>query len=117
MDKGLSNLDLKKKSLSFYVNGKFDIKRASLSVRIAKNGNVKFDKNLSFGQIQSEFDGIGTKVSIDLEKFGAPSLGGLFSKKHQVTLKLKLDYSDMGEILIPEIGELSTSLDQEVKVD
>ena len=117
MDKGLSNLDLKKKSLSFYVNGKFDTKRASLSVRIEKNGDVKFDKNLSFGQIESEFDGIGTKVSIDLEKFGAPKLGGFLSKKHQVSLKLKLDYSDMGDIVLPEIGELSVSLDQEIKVD
>ncbi|MGZ3788499.1 MAG: hypothetical protein ACXVLQ_08260 [Bacteriovorax sp.] len=117
MDKGLSNLDLKKTSLSFYVNGKFDVKRASLSVRIAKKDKVKFEKLLNANQFETEFDGIGTKVSIDLEKLGAPKLGGVFSKKHQVTLKLKLDYSDVGEILLPEKKELSTALDQEISVE
>lgn len=117
MDKGLSNLDLKKTSLTFYVNGKFDVKRASLSVRIAKKDNVKFEKTLRFNQFESAFDGVGTKVSVDLEKLGAPKLGGLFTKKHQVTLKLKVDYSDIGETLLPEKGELSTTLDQEATVD
>lgn len=117
MEKGLSNLELQKTSLSFYVNGQFDAKRASLDVRIAKKGEVKFEKTLKSNQFTSEFDGTGTKVTIDLEKNGAPKLGSLFSKKHQVTLKLKLDYSDMGEILIPETGELSAKLDQEISVD
>ena len=117
MDKGLSNLELKKTSLTFYVNGKFDLKRASLTVRISKNDDLKFNKVLNFNQIESEFDGIGTKVSIDLEKFGAPKLGGVFSKKHQVSLKLVLDYNDMGEIIVPEVGELSATLEQEVKVN
>jgi hypothetical protein len=117
MDKGIGQIDLKKTSLTFYVKGKFDVKRASLSIRIAKKESVKFEKVLKFNQFESLFDGIGTKVIVDLEKFGAPKLGGIFNRKHQVTIKLKLDYSDVGEIILPAQGELSAILNQEVSVD
>ncbi|MDD4976706.1 MAG: hypothetical protein PHY93_20290 [Bacteriovorax sp.] len=117
MDKGLSHLDLKKTSLTFYVTGKFDARRASLSVHIAKKDKVKFDKILNSNQFESVFDGIGTSVSVDLEKLGSPKLGGVFNREHQVTLKLKLDYSDVGEILLPERKELSATLNQAISVD
>ncbi|MFA6236873.1 MAG: hypothetical protein WC635_06050 [Bacteriovorax sp.] len=117
VDSGLSNLELKKDSLSFYVLGKFEVKRATLAIRIAKKDEVKFEKTLNGTQILAEFDGIGTKVTVDIEKYGAPKLGGVFTKKHNVTLKLKLDYSDVGEILLPEKGELSATLQQDVSVE
>lgn len=117
MEKGLSNLELGKHSVSFYVLGKFDPSRASLAIRIAKKDEVKFEKTLKGTQFESVFDGIGTKVMVDIEKHGAPKLGGVFTKKHQVKLKLKLDYSDLGEILLPSTAELSAELNQEVSVE
>jgi hypothetical protein len=117
VDQGMKNLTLRKNSLSFYVNGKFDAKRASLAIRISKKNEVKFEKTLTGSQFASVFDGIGTKVSVDIEKYGAPKLGGVFTKKHNVVLKLKLDYSDVGEIILPEKRELSTTLDQDISVD
>lgn len=117
MEKGLSNLELRKDSLSFYVHGKFDATRASLAIRIAKKDEVKFEKTLRGSQFESKFDGIGTTVNVDIEKYGAPKLGGVFTTKHNVKLKLKLDYSDAGEMLLPTKGELATGLDQDVKVD
>lgn len=117
VDSGLSNLELRKDSLSFYVQGKFEVKRSSLAIRIAKKDEVKFEKTLDGTQFLTEFDGIGTKVTVDIEKYGAPKLGGLFTKKHSVILKLKLDYSDAGEILLPEKGELSATLKQDVSVE
>ena len=114
---GITDLALKKRSMTFVVNGKFDHSRSSLAVKIAKKDDVKFEKTLKASQFKSKFDGAVTKVTVDLEAVGAPKLGGLFNKKHTVTLKLKIDSGDMGEILLPKTGELSTGTSREVEVE
>ncbi len=116
-EKGISNVDLGKRSLSFVVNGKFDQARSSLLVKIAKKDDVKFEKTLKPSQFKAKFDGAVTRVDIDLESLGAPKLGGLFTKKHQVTLKLKMDYSDVGDVLLPKLGELSVGTSVEAEAD
>jgi hypothetical protein len=66
-------------------------------------------------QMGLEFDGNRTHVVIDLEKLGAPALGG-FIKTHNVSMKLKLNYADFGDVLIFDGKELATSLNSDLKV-
>ncbi len=109
-NKGITDVDLNKRSLLFVVNGKFDASKTSLFVKISKKDDVKFEKTLKSNQFKSTFDGNVTKVEIDLESLGAPKLGGLFNKKHTVNLKLKLDVSAQdGEIVIPRVNDVSVS--------
>lgn len=115
--KGITNVDLNKRSMSFIVNGKFDKARSTLYVNISKNGEVKFNKTLKPAQFSAKFDGSVTRIDVDLESLGAPKLGGLFNKTHSVGLKLKMDYSDAGELLLPKLGELSTSTSVDAEVD
>jgi hypothetical protein len=115
--KGITNVDLAKRSLSFVVNGKFDHKNASLSVKIAKKDDVKFEKVLKASQFKSKFDGSVTRIDVDLESLGAPKLGGLFNKTHTVTLKLKMDYAALGQLVLPKMDELSVSTSVEAKAD
>lgn len=115
--KNISSVELKKRSLSFIVNGKFDMKRANLAVKITKKDEVKFEKTLKSTQFRSKFEGGVTKVDIDLESLGAPKLGGIFNKKHTVSLKLKVDMSDMGELVFPKAQELSLETATEVEVE
>lgn len=105
----LNSIDLNKKSLSFVAVGKFEDKRSSLSVKISKKGSVKFEKILKSNQFKAVFDGKVTKINIDLESLGAPKLGGLFNKTHEVSLKLKLEVGDLGEVIIPFAKEISVS--------
>lgn len=116
-DKGISNVNLGKRSLAFIVNGKFDQSRSTLAVKITKKGETKFDRILKASQFRTKFDGSVTRIDVDLEALGAPKLGGVFNKKHTVNLKLKLDYSDVGELLLPAGGEFSTQTAVEVEVD
>lgn len=115
--KNISNVELKKRSLSFVVNGKFDMKRTSLAVKISKKDEVKFEKTLKSTQFSSKYEGGVTRVEINLESLGAPKLGGFFNKKHTVALKLKLDLSDMGELVFPKTNELSLETATEVEVE
>lgn len=115
--KGITNVDLNKRSMSFVVNGKFDKARSSLAVYISRKGETKFNKTLKPSQFTAKFDGSVTRVDVDLQALGAPKLGGLFNKSHSVTLKLKMDYSDVGDLLLPNLGELSTSTSVETDVD
>lgn len=115
--KGITNVDLNKRSLSFVVNGKFDKARSTLSVNISKKDETKFNKVLKPAQFSAKFDGTVTRVDVDLESLGAPKLGGVFNKNHTVSLKLKMDYSDVGDLLLPKLGELSTSTTVEAEVD
>jgi hypothetical protein len=116
-DKGISNVDLNKRSLSFVVNGKFDKARSTLEVKISKKNDTKFSKVLKPTQFSVKFDGAVTRVDVDLESLGAPKLGGVFNKNHTVSLKLKMDYSDVGDLLLPKLGELSTSSTVEIEID
>ena len=115
--KGITNVDLNKRSMSFIINGKFDKARSTLAVNISKNGEVKFNKTLKPAQFSAKFDGSVTRIDVDLESLGAPKLGGLFNKTHSVGLKLKMDYSDVGDLLLPKLGELSTSTSVDAEVD
>ncbi len=115
--KSISNVQLQKKSLSFVVNGKFDMKRTALAIKISKKDDVKFEKTLKATQYTAKFDGTVTKVDVDLAALGAPKLGGIFNKKHTVALKLKLDMSDMGELVFPKAQELSLETATEVEVE
>lgn len=115
--KGISSVDLNKRSMSFIVNGKFEKERSTLAVNISKKGETKFNKILKPSQFSAKFDGAVTRVDIDLESLGAPKLGGLFNKTHNVTLELKMDYSSSGDILLPKLGELSTSTSVQTEVD
>jgi len=116
--KGISNIDLGKRSLSFIVNGKFDVQKTSLYVKIAKKDNVKFEKMLRSPQLKTTFDGSVTKVEIDLESLGAPKLGGVFNKTHSVLLKLKLDIPNQeGEIVIPKVNEVFVGANVETEAN
>lgn len=116
--KGITNVDLNKRSLSFVVNGKFEAKKTTLFVKISKKDQIKFEKTLKPSQFKSSFDGVNTRVDIDLESLGAPKLGGLFNKTHTVNLKLKLDLSAAGgEIIVPKINDVSVSTSVEVEAN
>jgi hypothetical protein len=106
-EKGISNATLNKRSLTFVVNGKFDQKNSSLALKIVKKGEVKLDKVLKPSQFTAKFDGSVTKVEVDLDVAGAPKLGGLFDKTYNFGLKLKVDYSALGDLVLPKLGELS----------
>ncbi|MBY0412870.1 MAG: hypothetical protein K2Q18_01830, partial [Bdellovibrionales bacterium] len=114
-EKGISDVDLGKRSLAFVVNGKFDQKNSSLSVKIAKKDDVKFEKVLKANQFTAKFEGGVTRVAVDLEAVGAPKLGGLFNKTHQVTLKLKIDSGSLGQLVSGK--ELSVQASVEAKAD
>lgn len=115
--KGITNVDLNKRSMSFIVNGKFDKARSTLAVRIDRKGDLKFNRILKPAQFSAKFDGVVTRVEIDLEALGAPKLGGLFNKTHSVYLKLKMDYTDVGDLLLPKLGELSVERSVDTEVD
>lgn len=115
--KGITGVDLNKRSLSFIVNGKFDKARSSLAVNISKKDETKFNKVLKASQFTAKFDGSVTRVDVNLESLGAPKLGGLRNKTHTVSLKLKMDYSDVGDVLLPKLGELAASTTVETEVD
>lgn len=113
----ISDIALTKRAMSFVVNGKFDKEKTSLSVKIDKKGDVKFEKILKPSQFSAKFDGVVTRVNVDLEALGAPKLTGIgiFNKNYSVTLKLKLDTGDAGEVLLPKLGEISAGAKVEVE--
>ncbi|MGZ3857469.1 MAG: hypothetical protein ACXVKO_14520 [Bacteriovorax sp.] len=117
MQSGIQNLALQKRSMSFMIAGKIEAQRASLAIAIAKKDEAKFEKTITGAQFTSEFDGTNTKITVDLEKFGAPKLGGIFNREHNVQLKLKLDYSDLGESILSKAPEFSTAINANVKVE
>lgn len=117
IESGIQNIKLHKRSLSFVIDGKIETKRASLDINISKKSKVKFAKTVLGNSIASTFDGEKTTINIDLEKLGAPKLGGIFTDLHRVHLKLKLDYKDLGEVILSEGKELSTETNVEVNVD
>lgn len=112
---GIKDFELHKKSMEFYVDGKIELKRALLKVRISKKDRLKFEKELNFTHMESQYDGERTKISIDLDKLNAPKFGGIFNREHNVQLELKLNYSDVGDVVIAG-GKLSTSFNENVKV-
>ena len=99
------------------VAGKIDLKRAKLNLIIGKKDKIKFQKMITGLQITSDYDGENTTLTVDLEKFNAPKLGGLFNREHTVQLNLKLDYSDLGENLVQKDKEFSISRTVILKVD
>jgi hypothetical protein len=114
---GIQNVVLHSRSVEFTVAGKLDAKHATLAIFIGKKDDVKVDKTITGSQFETSFDGTNTKVTVDLEKFGAPKLGGVFVRTHTVRLKLKLDFSDLGESVLNDGKELSASTEVNVKVD
>jgi hypothetical protein len=117
IESGIQNIELHKKVLAFTVEGKLDAKRIKLDVRIRKKEEVKLEKSLSGSQVLAEFDGEKTKVTLDLEKLGALKIGGIFNRTHNIHLKLKLDYADLGEVLLSEGKELSTEANVDLKIE
>lgn len=117
MESGISNVELQKRSLSFTVAGKVELKRAGLTLKISKKGATRFEKVILGTQMSSEFDGEKTRITIDLERLQAPKLGGFFNREHNVTMKLKLDYSDLGESVLSSNQEFSTTANVKVKVE
>lgn len=113
----MSDVALSKRSMSLMVKGQFEKDKTTLAVRIAKKDDVKFEKVLKSNQFSAKFDGVNTKIDVDLEALGAPKLTGfgIFNKNYQVTLKLKLDTSGAGELLIPKTGEIATGVNVEVE--
>jgi hypothetical protein len=117
MASGIQNIKLQSRALEFTLDGKIEAARIKLGVNISKKGEVKFAKALTGKNIQATFDGGKTTISIDLEKLGAPKLGGIFNRTHNVDLKMKLDYTDLGEVVYSEGDELAVSANVSVKVE
>ncbi|MFA6238022.1 MAG: hypothetical protein WC635_11885 [Bacteriovorax sp.] len=115
MKSGIQNILLESKSLSFSVDGKIELKRASLAIKIEKKSKIKLDVLVTGSQMAAEFDGEKTLITIDLKKINSPKLGGVFNREHNVNMKLKLDYSDLGDSLINE-KEFATSVNVNTKV-
>lgn len=116
MESGIKNIGLGPKSVSFSVEGKIELKRATLALKISKKDDTKIDKLLTASQLNAEFDGEKTRITVDLKKLGVSTLGGIFNRVHNVQLKLKLNYSDLGENLILKEKEFSTSANVNIKV-
>jgi len=116
LDGGIQDIYLESEALEFVLPGNVDLSRSSMDLRIRKKDETKFEKSLVASQYKGSFDGQKTTIKINLKALGAPKLGGLFSKKHQVKIVFKLDYSDLGSLLVPNTANLSTQIDREVKV-
>lgn len=116
MKTGIRNVVLEPRRLSFSIDGKIEIKRANLLIKISKNDEVKIDAKVLGPDLKSEFDGEKTLISVDLKKLDAPKLGGVFNREHNTKLKLILNYSDLGESLILKEKEFSTSVNVDIKV-
>lgn len=114
---GISNLSLHSDSVSFIVNGKFDQSRSTLNLNISKKGDTKFNGALKAGQFKSNFDGNQTQVSIDLRSLGAPKLGGIINRHHQVNISIMIDYSNLGEVIAPKESKFTISNSFNVKVE
>lgn len=117
LETGIKNIQLKSRSLVFFLDGKVETKRLSMNLNISKKGDVKFEQKIAGNKVLGEFDGEKTKITIDLQKLGAPKLGGIFNRVHDVNLKVALDFSDLGENLISNGKELSVNTIESVKVD
>ncbi len=116
MNTGIKNIELESKLLRFSVDGKIELKRASLAIKISKKEKIKLDKLILGSEMISEFNGEQTVITIDLKKIGAPTLGGIFRREHNIIMKLKLDYSDLGESILTYEKEFSTSINVNTKV-
>jgi hypothetical protein len=117
MESGMQNITLQSRTLNFTVEGKVEIKRASMAIAISKKGEKKFEKTVDSNVMKAEFDGTNTKITVDLEKAGAPKLGGIIFREHNLALKLKLDYSDLGESVLKKVPEFTTVANVNVKVE
>jgi hypothetical protein len=113
----LSNIELGKKSLKFVVEGAFDPKRVTLGVNISKKGEVKFEKVLTPKQFKVVTSGSQSTVTVDLKSLGAPNLGGIFNRKHYVSLRLKLDLGVAGDVVIPLKRDMIVDHAEEVEVN
>jgi hypothetical protein len=115
--KGINDVSLSKKSMSFVAKGKFAKEKTTLAIKIVKKGNVKFEKVLESHQFSAKFDGTRTLIDVDLKALGCPNLTGLgiFNKNYLVNVKLKLDTSNLGEVLLPKLGEVSAETSVEVE--
>ena len=116
LDGGIQDIYLESEALEFVLPGNVDLSRSSMDLRIRKKDETKFEKSLTSSQYKGSFDGQKTTIKINLRALGAPKLGGFFNKKHEVKIVFKLDYSDMGSLLVPNTANLSTQIDREVKV-
>ncbi len=113
----VSNIDLGKHHLSFDVDGAIDFGRINLKVKISKKDDVKFDKTLTSDQIELSHTNGQTHFHINLEKLGAPKLGGVFTTKHQIELILNFNYGEFGEMLLPNKNQLTLEHSAERKVE
>lgn len=113
----ITNVDLGKHHLAFNVAGLVDTKRAKLYVRINKKDEVKFERSLIPSEYKVTNSNGESRITINLEKLGAPKLGGVFTTKHQINVQLTFDYSDLGTMLFPTQEALKLNVNKEEKVD
>lgn len=113
----ISELELKKESLDFTVRSRFDQKRSSLQLKVMKKDEVLCEKTLKASQFKTAAVGETTRVHVDLEAVGCKVAGSImFNKKRTVALKLKLDFSDLGESIGGAAKDISTSSSNEVEI-
>lgn len=113
----ITNIDLGKHHLHFNVAGIVDLSRAKLYVRINKKDEVKFERSLGTNEYSVTNTNGETRIQLNLEKLGAPKLGGVFTTKHQITVQLTFDYSDLGTMLFPSQEALTLKASAEEKVE
>lgn len=113
----ITNVDLGKHHLHFNVAGLVDLSRAKLYVRINKKDEVKFERSLGTNEYTVTNTNGESRIQLNLEKLGAPKLGGVFTTKHQITVQLTFDYSDLGTMVFPTQEALTLKASVEEKVD
>jgi len=94
---GIFDVELTATDLKFKVNGKFNPSRTLLKLNIRKKDETKFNANLKHGQYTTQIVGNETVVRVDLKAQGAPKLGGVFNRTHDLSIELSSDYSDLSQ--------------------
>jgi hypothetical protein len=110
-------MTLTKEELEVAIKGKFEAKRATLAFRVLKKGEVLCDKKLKSSQFKSQVAGDQTKLSIDLEAIDCKVAGAImFNKTRTIEMNLKLDFSDLGEVVGTGSKDISVSTSREVEI-
>lgn len=111
-------MTLSKDSLEVQVNGKFDPKRATLELNIKKKDEVLCEMKLKSSQFRTQIvSDMQTKLLVDLESVGCKVAGKImFNKTRSVGLKLKLNFSDLGESVGAGTGDISVSTSRQVEI-
>lgn len=111
-------MTLSKNSLEVQVNGKFDQKRATLKLNIKKKDEVLCEMKLKSSQFRTQVvSDMQRKLSVDLESVGCKIAGKImFNKTRSVGLKLKLNFSDLGETVGAGTSDISVSTHRQLEI-